>query len=108
MKSVDLVRLVALGEGVVSLVLSGMTLHYFTKRGPAGPVGSHVWRVTLTYVAFVIFGLAEIVTHWGADWRWQLVALMTVFLLAANSLIPLLSYERAAARKTALGRRLGD
>lgn len=86
-------------EALTSAVLSGMSWWYFTRRRPPRALAVHVGRVTLTYMAFVVYGAVEIVTHFGAPLRWQLVALMVVFASAANAQIPLLRHEYASARE---------
>jgi len=108
MRAVDIVRLVAIGEGLLSFFLSTLSLYYFSKRNPPYGVAQHVRRVTFTYLSFVIYGLVEIATHIGADFRWQLVALMVVFTLATHAQVPLLAYEREAVEKAYQARRLGD
>lgn len=105
-----MVRVAAVINGLASMCLSGLSLFYFAKRHPPPGVSTHVRRVTVTYLAFVVYGMAEIVTHWSHDMRWQLLVLWAVFVLATRAQLPLLQYEHTQATKVQRGqlRRVGD
>lgn len=95
----DFVRVVALFEALVSAVLAGLSLYFFTQRRPPKVLLAHVIRVSLTYFAFVAFGVVEVTTHFGHGWRWELFGEMVIFGLAANSHVPLVRYEWQAAKQ---------
>lgn len=94
----DTFRVAVQGLGVLSIIFSTLTLRYFLLRNPPTKVRQHVRRVTLTYVSFVIFGMADTATRWGDPFRWQLFGYAIIFMLAVNAQSPLLSYERSAGR----------
>lgn len=104
----DIVRVCALFEALVSATLALLSLWYFTQREAPRLVVKHVTRVTITYLGFVAFGVAEITTHFGYGFRWELFAEMVIFALAANAHIPLVAYERAAVHAIKYERRTGD
>ncbi len=56
MEAVDVVRVFVLIEALFSGVLSIMSLHYFLRRSPIKKLVSHVTRVTVTYLSFVVYG----------------------------------------------------
>ena len=95
---VTIVRVIALAEGALSFFLAIGSLYYFTKRNPPVKLKQHVRRVTLTYLAFVSFAIADCAIRMGDPFRWQLVGYLIVFSLATHAQIPLLSYERAVLK----------
>ncbi len=97
MKPIDVVRIIVLLEGFISVYLSVMTLIYFLRRQPPKGLIIHVRRVTTTYIGFVLYGCAEAFTHFGQPIRWQPFAILMVFTLAAISQVTLLRFEKDAA-----------
>ncbi len=97
MKPIDIVRIIVLLEGLISVYLSVMTLIYFLRRNPPENIIIHVRRVTITYIGFVLYGCVESFTHFGQPIRWQPFAILSVFTLAAMSQVTLLRFEKDAA-----------
>ncbi len=100
MDAVDLMRMVALANGAISIVLSVLSMHYFLTRNPPKQIRQHVSRVTVTYTSFVVYGLVDVGTRFGGPFRWQLIALFIVSGLSVHAQLPLLSYERDIAHKS--------
>ncbi len=97
MKPIDIVRIIVIVEGLISVYLSVMTLVYFLRRQPPKGIIIHVRRVTITYIGFVLYGSVEALTHLGQPIRWQPFAILAVFSLAAMSQVTLLRFEKDAA-----------
>lgn len=93
----NLFRAVSILMGLLSVLFSLLSLHYFLARKPPRLARQHVLRVTWTYIAFVSFGIVDTSSHWGQGFRWQLFGYAVVFILAINAQAPLLSYERSSA-----------
>ncbi len=100
MEPIDIVRIFILVEGLLTGVLSSLALYYFLRRSPVKKLVSHVQRVTYTYTAFVIYGCAETITHFGQPIRWQPFALLIVFSIGASAQIPLMRFERDTYNRT--------
>ncbi len=107
--AVVIVRVISLGLGVVSIILSGLTCYYFIQRNPPRALIEHVRKVSFAYVAFVVVGLSDTVTRFDEPFRWQTFGYLIVFALSANSQTPLLWYEKKALLKEQLAnRRTGE
>jgi len=98
MEAIDIVRVVVIVMGLLSGALSAMSMCYFLRRNPPPALVVHVRRVTLTYIAFVVYGIAETSTHFGKPVRWQPFATLLVFTMAANAQVPLVRFEKNAKR----------
>jgi len=59
MSGVDFLRIAAVGNGLFSFVISGLCLYYFLKWPLPSPIRQQATRVTLVYMAFISYGLAE-------------------------------------------------
>jgi len=95
---VDFLRIAAVGNGLFSFVFSVLTLCFFLKWPLPSPIRKQAVRVTVVYLAFVIYGLAETVTHLGQPLRWQIVAQFAIFTLATYAIIPLLVLVQTNAK----------
>ncbi len=98
MSAIDVVRVIVLIEGLLSVYLSVMTLIYFFRRKPHPALVFHVRRVTITYIGFVVYGCVEMITHFGESIRWQTFAILTVFTMAAMSQVTLLKFEKTVCK----------
>ena len=92
----NIVRIIALLMGFISFSCSALSLVYFRRRKPPRQLRQHVQRVSLIYLTFVVYGTVEIVTQWGSPFRWQLFAIIVIFVFATHAQTPLLAYERLA------------
>jgi len=99
LRVIDIIRVVAVGVGAALVGLAAVVVRfYFLARraypGVAGLLPSHVWKIGVSYLLFVVSAVVEIVLQIDHPLSWRLPYYGLAALIGLWALSDIIRYER--------------